>query len=176
MDGPAPRQDDLTGEPDIIGRRIGAGLIDVAIVLLLVLLVGGIVGNDTTADAPASARFGTLDRLLVLCLVFGYYWATETVWGQTIGKRVLAIRVVRADGGKAGVGAIFVRTLLRIVDSFPGFYIVGLIAVFATGPRRQRLGDMAAKTRVVAADAALDDRRPPPPPPSDEDVLASVLR
>jgi uncharacterized RDD family membrane protein YckC len=177
MDGSAARHDDPTGEPDVVGRRIGAGLIDIAIVVLLVLLVGGIVGNDTAADAPASARFGTLDRLLVLCLVFGYYWATETVWGQTVGKRVLAIRVVRADGGKAGAGTIFVRTLLRIVDSFPGFYIVGLIAIFATGPRRQRVGDMAAKTRVVAADGPTGaDHRPPPPPPSDEDVLASVLR
>jgi uncharacterized RDD family membrane protein YckC len=176
MAAPAPHQGDLTGEPDIVGRRIGAGLIDLAIVVLIVLLVGGIVGNDTAADAPASARFGALDRLLVLCLIFGYYWGTETAWGQTVGKRVLAIKVVRADGGEAGAGAILVRTLLRIVDSFPGFYVVGLIAIFATGPRRQRLGDMAAKTRVVAADAPSSDNRPPPPPPSDEDVLASVLR
>ena len=176
MAHPAPRQDEFSGEPDVVGRRIGAGLIDLAIVVLLVLLVGGIVGNDTAADAPASARFGALDRLLVLCLVFGYYWGTETAWGQTVGKRVLAIKVVRVDGGTPGAGAILVRTLLRIVDFFPGFYIVGLIAIFATGPRRQRVGDMAAKTRVVAADAPVNDNRPPPPPPSDEDVLASVLR
>jgi len=175
MEGAAHSHDDPANEPDVIGRRIGAALIDLAIILLLVLLVGGIVGNDTAAGAPDSARFGTLDRLLIVLLVFAYYWGSETVWGQTIGKRVLAIRVVRVDGGKAGAGAIFVRTLLRIVDSFPGFYIVGLIAVFATGPRRQRVGDMVAKTRVVAADAPVDDHRPPPPP-SDDDVIASVLR
>jgi len=176
MDGPARNHDAFAGEPDVIGRRIGAALIDLAVLVLLLLLVGGIVGNDTAADAPDSARFGALDRLLILCLAFGYYWVSETVWGQTIGKRVLAIRVVRADGGKPGAGAVFVRTLLRIVDSFPGVYIVGLIAVFATGSRRQRVGDMAAKTRVVAADAPIDDHRPPPPPPSDDDVVASVLR
>ncbi|MCA1701126.1 MAG: RDD family protein [Actinobacteria bacterium] len=96
---------------DVIGRRIGAAFIDIAIVVVLALLVGGIVGNDVASDAPASARFGALDRVLIVCLVFGYYWATETVWGQTLGKRVLDIRVERVDGTKATAGATFVRTL-----------------------------------------------------------------
>jgi uncharacterized RDD family membrane protein YckC len=160
---------------DVIGRRIGAGLIDLAIVVLLVLLVGGIVGNDVAADAPASARFGALDRVLLLVLVFAYYWVTETIWAQTLGKRVLDIRVERVDGTKASAGATFIRTLLRVVDGF-GFYIVGLIAIFATGERRQRIGDMAAKTRVVAASSPPDMPETRPPPPSDEDVIASVLR
>jgi uncharacterized RDD family membrane protein YckC len=168
-------------QPDVLGRRICAAIIDIGILVLIMLIVGGIFGNDVAADAPFSARFGTLDRLLVIGLGFGYYWVSETVWAQTLGKRVLAIRVVRADGFKATAGAVFVRTLLRIVDAFPGIvlygiYIVGLIAVFATGPRRQRLGDLAAKTRVVAVGPHPDDPAPPPPPPSDEDVIASVLR
>jgi uncharacterized RDD family membrane protein YckC len=165
-------------QTDVLGRRIGAAIIDIGIVVLLVLVVGGIFGNDVAADAPASARFGTLDRLLVVCLVFGYYWILETMWAQTLGKRVLAIRVVRTDGSsRASAGAVFVRTLLRIVDFLPGFYLVGLISVLATGPRRQRLGDLAAKTRVVAVGPPADDHpAPTPPPPSDEDVIASVLR
>ena len=163
-------------QTDVIGRRIGAGLIDLGILLVIVLLVGGIIGNDTAPGAPDSARFGALDRLLIVILAFGYYWVSETVWQQTLGKRALGIQVVRVDGSKPGAGATFVRTLLRIVDSFPGFYIVGLVAVFATGPRRQRLGDMAAKTRVVAVGAGPVEPKPPPPPPSDEDVIASVLR
>jgi uncharacterized RDD family membrane protein YckC len=166
-------------QTDVLGRRIGAAIIDIGILVLLVLIVGGIFGNDVAADAPASARFGTLDRLLVVCLAFGYYWISETMWAQTLGKRVLAIRVVRADGSsKASTGAVFVRTLLRIVDSLPGFYLVGLISVLATGPRRQRLGDLAAKTRVVAVGPhpGDDPAAPPPRPPSDEDVIASILR
>lgn len=162
-------------QSDVLGRRIGAAIIDLGIIFLLMLLVGGLIGNEPAPGAPDSARFGALDRLLILGLAFGYYWGTETLWAQTLGKRVLDIRVVRVDGTKAGAGAVFVRTLLRIVDSIPGFYLVGLIAVLATGPRRQRLGDLAAKTRVVEGSAA-DDRPPPPPPPSDDDVLSSVLR
>ena len=163
-------------QTDVLGRRIGAGVIDIGIVLVIVLLVGGIVGNDTAPDAPDSARFGTLDRLLILFLAFGYYWISEALWAQTLGKRVLGIRVGarRRLEGRASARRSCARSL-RAVDGLPAFYLVGLVAIFATGPRRQRIGDLAAKTRVVAADAPTG-AAPPPPPPSDEDVLASIMR
>jgi len=44
-----------------------------------------------------------------------------------------------------------VRTLLRIVDWLPALYLVGFIAMLATGERRMRLGDLAARTRVARA-------------------------
>ena len=163
-------------QTDVLGRRVGAAVIDIGIVIVLVLIVGGIIGNDTAPDAPDSARFGTLDRLVILGLTFAYYWATETVWAQTLGKRALGIRVVRADGSKAGAGPVFVRTLLRIVDAFPLFYLVGFVTILATGAKRQRVGDLAAKTRVVANDAQIDEPQAPPPPPSDEDVISQIMR
>jgi uncharacterized RDD family membrane protein YckC len=89
---------------------------------------------------------------------------------------VLGLRVVGADGGPASAGAILVRNVVRFVDWLPLLYIVGAISLFATGPRRQRLGDLAAKTRVVAIGTEPDEPAPPPPRPSDEDVIASVLR
>ncbi len=161
-------------QPDVIGRRIGAGIIDIGIVIVIVLLVGGIIGNDVAPDAPSSARFGALDRLAILVLVFAYYFGTELAWAQTLGKRALGIKVVRLDGSRPGAGPIAVRTLLRAVDGL-FVYLVALVAIFATGPRRQRLGDMAAKTRVVAADAPVE---PPaaPPPPSDDDVISQIMR
>jgi len=162
-------------QPDVLGRRIGAGIIDIGIVIVIVLLVGGIVGNDVSADAPASSRFGALDRTLILVLAFGYYWGTEAIWAQTLGKRALGIMVVRADGSKAGAGATFIRTLLRAVDGIL-FYLVGLVTILATGERRQRLGDLAAKTRVVAAGHRPDEPPAAPPRPPDEDVLAQIMR
>lgn len=163
-------------QPDVVGRRIGAGIIDIGIVIVIVLLVGGLIGNDTAPDAPDSARFGTLDRLAILVLVFAYYFVTETVWAQTLGKRALGIRVARVDGSTPGAGAIALRTVLRAVDGLPIFYIVGLVAIFATGSKRQRLGDLAAKTRVVAVDAPMDTPSAPPPPPSDDDVISQIMR
>jgi uncharacterized RDD family membrane protein YckC len=162
---------------DVIGRRIGAAVIDAAVVILLLLLVGALFGNDAGADASASQRLGPLDSLLFLGLTFVYYWGTEATSGQTLGKRVLGLKVVSADGGPPSARAIVVRNLVRFVDALPFLYIAGAVAVFATGERRQRLGDLAAKTRVVAIDAEPDDfDHQPPPPPSDEDVIASVLR
>jgi uncharacterized RDD family membrane protein YckC len=163
-------------QTDVLGRRIGAAIIDIGVVLVIVLLVGGIVGNDTAPGSPDSARFGALDRLLILILAFGYYWATETLWQQTPGKRALGIHVVRTDGSKPSAGATFVRTLLRIVDSLPAFYIVGLVTIFATGSRRQRVGDLAAKTRVVAVGEQPSDPAARPERPPDEDVLAQIMR
>ena len=162
-------------QTDVLGRRIAAALVDLGLVLVVLLLVGGIVADEKAAGEPDSARFGPLDRLLILTLVVGYYWVTETVWAQTIGKRVMRIRVERTDGSKATAGPILVRTLLRVVDGI-FFYLVGLVAILATGERRQRLGDMAAKTRVVADHGPPKPKDEPPERPDDEDVLAQIMR
>ncbi len=163
-------------QPDVLGRRIGAAIIDIGIAFLILLVVGGLFGNDVGPDAPDSARFGALDRLLFLALVVAYFIGTETAWGQTIGKKVLALRVVAADGSAPSTRAIVVRNLVRIVDALPAFYVVGAIAFFASGQKRQRLGDMAAKTRVIASDLPPDQPAAPPPPPPDEDVIAQIMR
>lgn len=159
---------------DVLGRRVAAGLIDLGVVLVIALLVGGIFGNDADPDAAASASFGTLDRLLLVGLVLAYYFLTETLYGQTLGKRVMRIRVVAVDGGKASPVAIGIRTALRVIDGL-FFYLIGLVVILATGERRARLGDIAAKTKVVA-----DTGEPPPPEPrerpDDDDVLAQIMR
>ncbi|HEY1480510.1 MAG TPA: RDD family protein [Gaiellales bacterium] len=74
----------------------------------------------------------------------------EKLWGMTIGKRLFSIRVVRADGGRIGLGQSVGRNLLRVVDGFPYVlpYLVGFLASRTSG-ERLRLGDMAAGTRVV---------------------------
>jgi len=53
---------------------------------------------------------------LFFLLMFGYFFGTELAWGQTIGKRVMKLRVVLVDGAKAGAGPIFIRNLVRAVD------------------------------------------------------------
>ena len=98
------------------------------------------------------------------------------LWAQTVGKKVLGLRVVSADGSAAAPTAILIRNVVRLVDWLPLLYIVGAVSLFMTGERRQRVGDIAAKTRVVAADAPPDAPGPPPPPPADEDVLAQIMR
>lgn len=89
--------------------------------------------------------------LVWLGLSLLYYFAFEPAGGRTLGKRALGLRVVSADGSRAGPGLVAIRTLLRIVDSLPFLYLLGFIVVLATGQRRQRLGDLASRTQVIRA-------------------------
>lgn len=99
-------------------------------------------------------RVAAIDHLwLVVVLDVIYHFVLEARDGQTIGKRQYGIRVVAAGGGDATMRAIAVRSLLRIVDQLPTLYLSGLVSMLRTGrARRQRIGDVAGQTMVVAVD------------------------
>ena len=92
--------------------------------------------------------------IIVLFLVFaGYFIFFEWLWnGQTPGKRLLKLRVIREDGRPITLWEAIARNLLRIFDAVPGFvlpvYSIGLITIFLSG-RDQRIGDMFAGTVVI---------------------------
>ena len=92
--------------------------------------------------------------IIVLFLIFaGYFILFEWLWnGQTPGKRLLKLRVIREDGRPITLWEAIARNLLRIFDAVPGFvlpvYSIGLISIFASS-RDQRVGDMFAGTVVV---------------------------
>jgi uncharacterized RDD family membrane protein YckC len=68
--------------------------------------------------------------------------------GQTIGKRLMRLRVVDAHGLRLTFSQVVLRNLLRFVDGLPLFYLVGGAAVVISR-RSQRLGDLAADTLVI---------------------------
>lgn len=79
----------------------------------------------------------------------GYGILLEWVWrGQTIGKRLLRLRVMDVEGMRLQFNQIVVRNLLRFVDSLPAFYFVGGVTCWLNS-KSQRLGDIAANTVVV---------------------------
>ena len=140
---------------DVLGRRIGAALLDF-LVLAFVFVAVGLLAGDTSSDtsggnANASVNLGGAASVAFALISLLYYGLSEALTGQTLGKKALGVRVAKVDGSKAGPGAVVIRTLLRIVDSLPLAYLVGLIVVLVTGQRRQRLGDLAAGTTVVSA-------------------------
>jgi uncharacterized RDD family membrane protein YckC len=113
-----------------------------------------VYGAYLAACALLDWRVLSVAHLFWLAVAGGVYrFALEARDGQTIGKRCYGIRVVAADGGPAGPRAIAIRSVLRIVDSLPVSYLAGLLSMARTGPaRRQRIGDIAAGTIVVAVD------------------------
>ena len=126
------------------GNRGFAALVD--FVLAALIFAGSIYGFSLLTDRFASAGpfFGVL-VLLTLTLAWSYFVLLEWLWqGQTVGKRLYGLRVIR------GFVAVLVRNLIRIVDFLPGFYGLGLLTIIVTS-RSQRLGDIAAGTYVVRA-------------------------
>jgi uncharacterized RDD family membrane protein YckC len=88
--------------------------------------------------------------LFFLAVMFLYFVLSEGLAGATIGKRIVGLRIVRADGDSASLVSALVRNLLRAVDSLP---VLGILAVvlISTSPERARFGDRVAGTRVVRA-------------------------
>jgi uncharacterized RDD family membrane protein YckC len=135
--------------PKLDNRRVAAGIVDLAIVAVgaaVILFAGDALSGDASEVRGALAA-------VILGWALYYYFALESGDGQTVGKKLMKLRVVRADGSPAGMREVAVRTVLRVVDG-AGAYIVGLIVMLATGEKRQRVGDLAAGTIVVDASSA----------------------
>ena len=87
--------------------------------------------------------------LMYFVVSIGYAIFFEWYWqGQTLGKKLLRLRVMDEQGLRLQFSQIVVRNLLRSVDSLPGPYLVGGV-VSLLSKRAQRLGDIAANTIVV---------------------------
>ena len=141
-----------TMDVHVTGRRILAIIVDGIIVGLPTGLIAAMLGVVSSGAGEVSASLegvaGLFAALISIVLYFGYYVLMEGYLGQTLGKMLLGIKVVKEDdGGVPGVKAAAIRTVLRIVDGI-GSYLVGFIAVLASH-KNQRLGDMSAHTLVV---------------------------
>lgn len=92
---------------------------------------------------------GALYVLGYFFVSIGYGMLLEWIWrGQTIGKRLLRLRVMDVEGLRLQFHQIVVRNLLRFVDALPVFYFVGGVTCWLSS-KSQRLGDLAANTVVV---------------------------
>lgn len=104
-----------------------------------------------------SPGFGAaLSAIGYFILSVGYGIACEWMWrGQTVGKRLMRLRVVDAEGMRLQFNQIVTRNLLRFVDSLPAPYFVGGIVCWF-GAKCQRLGDIAANTMVIRIPRVLE--------------------
>jgi len=113
--------------------------------LLIIAAAKLLEGLSPGSEAWAAALAG----LLFFALYNGYFIVFEWLWnGQTPGKRMLQIRVIRQGGYALRFFDTILRNLLRVIDFLPLFYGVGLISLLIT-KRSQRVGDLVAGTLVV---------------------------
>jgi uncharacterized RDD family membrane protein YckC len=171
-----PRAKGSTRQESLLGARMAALIIDGLVLLVPVFLIayllslafrhhGFFVANSgattttTTASGISTTRYGVtlpLPGVLLICaLSLSYFYICEAVWEQTVGKRVMGLRVRSSSGGPAGLNATAARTILRLIDGI-AFYLVGWLVALLTGRRRRRIGDWAGRTVVVRSDDTLE--------------------
>ena len=133
--------------------RFLAWLVDLACIMVLMTVFGlltALLGMLSWNLAGALSAIG------YFLISIGYGIACEWGWrGQTVGKRILGLRVVDAEGLRLQFNQVVTRNLLRFVDSLPATYLVGGLACWLS-PKCQRLGDLAANTVVIRSPRVIE--------------------
>jgi uncharacterized RDD family membrane protein YckC len=136
-----------------ITQRIMAHILD-----LMLLLSVWLMSIETFGLGPREGVFSLSGWLVVIGLweglLFVYHFIPEWIWGQTLGKHFIGIRVTRADGARLGFRGALVRNLVRLVDGSFFLCVIGLGCIVFTR-KRQRPGDMLGGTVVM--DLAADE-------------------
>lgn len=145
-----------------VAIRFVAILIDVIILAIITGIItapfntpSSISVTNTTGVPMVSVSPNPLAWVggLVSALVnFLYFVLLQGAYGQTVGKMLVKIKVVREDGSKISYVDAVVRTILALIDLIPYFipYLLGAILIW-TSDTKQRLGDRVAHTVVVKA-------------------------
>ena len=150
-----PEEIDLQLEVANVGSRTLAILIDLALcgmVLFVVYSLTLLLARDTTGDLVTRFSGHAMTTLLLL-LIFGFQWGYfnlfEWIWnGQTPGKRLLHLRVIKVDGTPVSWIDVLLRNLSRPIDTFGPMGLIGLLMIFVSR-KAQRLGDLMARTLVI---------------------------
>jgi len=146
-----------------VGSRFLALAFDMLIqsVAFTLLILGGVFLIGSAFHGAFGNNWALALLILALFIVFfGYFAIFEAVWnGQTPGKRITHIRVIKDSGRPITPAESFGRNLMRIVDSSPAFlYAIGIVSVLLS-KQNKRLGDFVAGT-IVIHERELQDIRP----------------
>ena len=139
-----------------IGSRFLAAIVDTILILLLqaivnipVLLLVSLLLGSMDDESVVLLTSVALLSLVAFAFFWGYYIFFEIFWnGQSPGKRLVGLRVIRTDGTPITLVESIVRNLIRLIDFLPVYYGIGIVTMFINQQSR-RLGDLAAGTLVV---------------------------
>jgi len=137
---------DIDYEIGGLGERIVASLIDYGIFFLIYILA--VIGGIMFASVGKSVGFIVV--VVIYCSLFVFYdLLCETFMnGQSIGKRVMKIKVISLDGRRPSFGQYLLRWMFRIVDFTLTFGGCALISA-AVSKKCQRVGDIVAGTTLI---------------------------
>jgi uncharacterized RDD family membrane protein YckC len=142
-----------------VGDRVVAGLIDQLIMIGYLIAIIFFYIWLLNVTEGSSFSYPVAYFVILFLPLFFYHLLCETYLnGQSFGKKMMKMRVVKLDGTQAGIGSYFLRWILAPIDIYFTYGSVGLVTMIVNG-KGQRLGDLAAHTTVVKlkAETKLDD-------------------
>lgn len=147
---------DLEYEAAGLGYRLLASLLDIIFMTVyvgLVMLILGISGSMNRYMFSGDNYFLITILIIAGLPILLYHFLSETFMnGQSLGKKIMGIKVVKLDGSQPGIGSYVLRSVFRIIDVH---LMNGLVAIICipVSEKSQRLGDMAAGTTVIRKDS-----------------------
>lgn len=135
-----------------VGARILGQLLDALVLVAYMIMMYYIIDLSGLGD-----NFSSMDKwsvMAIMILLFSpvifYTLLFESLWeGQTIGKKIMKMKVIKIDGYQAGFGDYLIRWLFRLIEVLIGNGVIGLLAI-VFNQKNQRMGDMAAGTAVIS--------------------------
>jgi uncharacterized RDD family membrane protein YckC len=141
----------------VTGRRVVQYLIDA----FLVGLIPGLASIPfDRSDSTFMHVLGGIVFFAIFVLIGFLYWVvfTHGQHGQTLGMKLLGLRVISKGGGPANMGQLTIRWLGLILDAIPYTWpftgLLGFIVILCSRDR-QRIGDHLARTLVVATSSTV---------------------
>lgn len=139
---------EISYEVASVGDRVLAALIDAGILFAYFIVVATVLYVlDAQLDINSDGLAVIATGLYVIMLFYDVLCET-LMNGQSFGKKVMKIRVVKLDGTQPSIGSYFLRWILRPVDIWLFTPAVAILAILING-KGQRIGDLAANTTVV---------------------------
>lgn len=137
-------------EPAGLGNRLLASILDILFKIGLIFTVSIIFSALGIYSGKLNNSASIVIFFIILVLPYLFYDLLFEIFmhGQTPGKKIMKIKVVKLDGTQPSVGSYLLRWLIRLfeIDIFQG--LVAIVCI-ASSKNSQRLGDMAAGTTVI---------------------------
>jgi len=129
----------VTGAKAGFWIRVLAFIIDSVILYVINLIVGVVLNPSTTGRSGIQTLLGII--------YFTYFWSASSLWpGQTVGDKLLNLRVIKTDGTDLTIVQAFIRYVGLVVSILVIF--IGVIWV-AFDPNKQGWHDKIAGTYVI---------------------------
>ncbi|MEM7105572.1 MAG: RDD family protein [Bacteroidota bacterium] len=126
-----------------LSERIFAFIVDQIILWVTVLIL-------TAIFVPAGGFFYNLVTFILILPIFVFYSLFSEIFlnGQSLGKRVFGIKVVKLSGDEPGLNDYIIRWTFRMIDIWFSFGTVASLLI-GSSSKRQRLGDLVANTAII---------------------------